>query len=293
MQEEGSEAGSIAEVLPQTQITMLLNRQDFESKVCQEKSNLCCVLVTSTLCQQCGIRRIPYPKAPNRNADGSGDGADDDAEPDDVDGDGEGEEGAEEAGGGHGGGGASTGHFYREVEEHLVRRSATVAQRRNVRFFHVCACAEEETCVDFLIAADPAFTVLNKKPTPSELAQLHKTAHKQLHDLLTLLEVHSTPMMRFYLAGQPLRYSMMGSVGDGATPKGVTADNDVVVATGANRVKWARVLENAVVVRNTVMRDFDNAERERARLARAEARRLAREARKRGEVEEGEDEEDD
>ncbi|KPA82349.1 hypothetical protein ABB37_03438 [Leptomonas pyrrhocoris] len=290
MQEDGSDAGSVVEVLPQEQITMLLNKQDFNDKVGQDTANLCCVLVSSTICRQCGIRRIPYPKAPPRNADGT-------VDEDGAEEEGEEAEGDEEEGGSEDGacntGGASGGHFYRDFEEHLVRKAATAVQRRHVRFFHVCACAAEETCIDVLMAADPAFSVLNKKPTPHEIAQLHQTAHRQLYELLALLEVRSTPQMRFYLAGQPLRYSMMSSVAGGGAPAGVTAANDLIMATGANRVKWARVLENAVVVRNAVMRDYDAEEKEKARLARAAAKRLAREERRRQEAEEGEEEEEE
>ncbi|KAL7696075.1 hypothetical protein N2W54_003404 [Lotmaria passim] len=288
MKESGSDAGSVAAPLPQEQITMLLNKQDFNDKVCQDKSNLCCVLVTSTLCRQCGIRHIPYPKPPSRTAEDSTADGDDNGEGDGEDAAGELDEDGEEDGSPHDGNSAAAGHFYRDFETHLVRKAATVVQRRHVRFFHVCACAQGETCVDFLIAADPAYSVLNKKPTVHEMAQLHTTAHRQLHELLRLLEVRSTPQMRFYLAGQPLRYSMMAT-----DMGGVTKANDVVMATGANWVKWARVLENAVVVRNAVMHDADIAEREQARLARAEAKRLAREARRRQATENDAEEEDD
>ncbi|TPP40159.1 hypothetical protein CGC21_26565 [Leishmania donovani] len=229
--DDGSEAGSIAEPLPQEQITMLLNVQDFQEKVAQDPANLCCVIVTSTLCRHCGIRRIP----------------------------------------------ARAGHFYRDIEEHLVHNRDTATQRRHTRFFHVCACMEEETCVDFLIAADPAYSLLNKQPTAHEMALLHKKAHHQLKELLNLLEVRSTPSMRLYLAGQPLRYSaMLSSCNDAAAPKDVTAETDVLQVSGANWIKWFQVLQNAVVVRNEVMRSYDTEEREKARAARAEARRQAR-----------------
>ncbi|KPI87069.1 hypothetical protein ABL78_3831 [Leptomonas seymouri] len=290
MQEDGSDAGSVVEALPQEQITMLLNKQDFSNKVCQDEANLCCIIITSTICRHCGIRRIPYPKAPALSADGA---AEEGGEEEDLEeADGEEEEDEDDA---QNAGSASGGRFYRDFEEHLVHNAATTAQRRNVRFFHVCACAKEETCIDFLIAEDPAYNVLNKKPTPQEISQLQQTAHNQLKELLALLDMRSTPQMCFYLAGQPLRYSMMSSTADAASsaPAGITEANDLIVATGANRVKWARVLENAVVVRNAVMRDYDAAEREKARLARVAARRLAREARKREEAEEGDEEDDE
>jgi hypothetical protein len=274
---------------------MLLNKQDFNEKVGQDVANLCCVLVTSTLCRQCGIRRIPYPKPPRRNADGAaahgegeeGEGDDNDAAEDvgTEDADGDAAAGTRSVGGG--------GDFYRNFETHLVQKASTAVQRRHVRFFHVCACAEQETCIDFLVASDPAYSLLNRMPTAQEVAQLHQTAHQQLHELLTSLGVRSTPFMRFYLGGQPLRYSMMPADADTPAMGGITEANDLIMATGSNYVKWARVLENAVVVRNVVMREYDAGEREKARLERAEQRRLAHEARQRQDAEEGDEEGED
>nr|CAJ2472058.1 unnamed protein product [Leishmania braziliensis] len=273
-----SEAGSIAEPLPHEQITMLLNVKDFQEKVEQDPANLCCVIVTSTLCRHCGIRRIPYPKVtlPNANTTGN-----EGSEGEDEDADAGSDEGYVDEDDSQAGGGAAhstgAGHFYRDIEEHLVHNRDTAPQRRHVRFFHVCACMEEETCIDFLIAADPAYSVLHKQPTAQETVLLHKKAHHQLKELLNFLEVRSTPSMRFYLAGQPLRYTAISSGCNGAAaPKGVTAEMDVLQASGANWIKWFQVLQNAVVVRNEVMRAYDTEEREKARAARAEARRQAR-----------------
>lgn len=290
-QEDGSDAGSVVEALPQDQITMLLNVQDFQEKVAQDPANLCCIIVTSTLCRHCGIRRIPYPKVPRANASAGEDGAGDD---EDGENGGAEEEGDEEGSEAEGGAAHSTGHFYRDVEQKIVHKGDTASQRRHVRFFHVCACMEEETCVDFLIAADPAYSVLNKQPTAQETALLHKKAHQQLQELLNLLEVRSTPYLRFYLAGQPLRYSTMTTSGSGAAvPKGVTAENDVLQASGANWIKWSQALQNAVAVRNEVMQSYDAEEREKARAARAEARRQARLLRKKGGAADGDEEEED
>ncbi|CAJ1992623.1 Protein of unknown function - conserved [Leishmania donovani] len=293
--DDGSEAGSIAEPLPQEQITMLLNVQDFQEKVAQDPANLCCVIVTSTLCRHCGIRRIPYPKVAHPHSKTSsnedGESEDEDADTDSDDGYGDEEDSQADGGAGHS---ARAGHFYRDIEEHLVHNRDTATQRRHTRFFHVCACMEEETCVDFLIAADPAYSLLNKQPTAHEMALLHKKAHHQLKELLNLLEVRSTPSMRLYLAGQPLRYSaMLSSCNDAAAPKDVTEETDVLQVSGANWIKWFQVLQNAVVVRNEVMRSYDTEGREKARAARAEARRQARRERRKqaaADEEEGDEE---
>ncbi|KAK7196812.1 hypothetical protein NESM_000621700 [Novymonas esmeraldas] len=294
--EDGSEAGSVAEALPQEAITMLLNVQDFHDKVSQDPANLCCIIVTSTLCCHCGIRRIPYPKPAhlgNSTTGGNEDEDDDDAADGGGD-DGDGEEDGSQGSGSGAAHGAGTGHFYRDVETRIVQKRDTAKQRRHVRFFHVCACMEEETCVDFLIAADPAYSVLHREPTAQEVALLHKKAHQQLKELLQLLGVCSTPAMFFYLAGQPLRYTAMASSGSAtAVPKGVTQESDVLQVTGANWMKWSQVLQNAVVVRNEVMRTYDMEEREKARAARAEARRQARLQRKKDAVEDEDEEEED
>ncbi|GET92341.1 hypothetical protein, conserved [Leishmania tarentolae] len=290
-----SEGGSIAEPLPQDQITMLLNLQDFQEKVTEDQANLCCVIVTSTLCRHCGIRRIPYPKVarPNGNTRDNEDGESEDEDAD-VDGDegyGDEEDSQEDSGAAQS---TRAGHFYRDFENYLVRNPDTAVQRRHTRFFHVCACMEEETCVDFLIAADPAYSLLNKQPSAHEIVLLHKKAHHQLKELLNFLEVRSTPSMRFYLAGKPLRYSAMPSgCSDAVAPKDVTAETDVLQVSGANWIKWSQVLQNAVVVRNEVMRSYDTEVREKARAARAEARRQARRQRRMQEAEEeGEEDEE-
>ncbi|KAG5468318.1 hypothetical protein LSCM1_02298 [Leishmania martiniquensis] len=288
--DDGPDEGSIAEPLPQEQLTMLLSVQDFQRKVAQDPVNLCCVIVTSTLCRHCGIRRILYPRVPGLNAKSS---ENEDGESEDEDGeDTYGDEDGSQADSGAGSS-ALAGHFYRDIVQHLVRNRDTAPQRRNVRFFHVCACMEEETCIDFFIAEDPAYSLLNKQPTTQEVALLHKKAHQQLTELLNLLEVHSTPTMRFFLAGQSLRYTAMPSGCSGAAAlTNVTAETDTLQATGANWIKWSQVLQNAVVVRNEVMREYDTEEREKARAARAEARRQARLQRKKQAIAD-EDEEDD
>ncbi|KAG5494010.1 hypothetical protein JKF63_01843 [Porcisia hertigi] len=294
--DEGSETVSVTEPLPQEQITMLLNVQDFQEKVAQDSVNLCCVMVTSTLCRHCGIRNIQYPKVDGLNARATGDGNGESEDEDAGEGGDDGYDDDDSQANGSAARLAGTGHFYRDIELHLVQNRDTAQQRRHTRFFHVCACAEEETCIDFLIAADPAYSVLNKQPTAQETALLHKKSYQQLKELLNLLDVRSTPLMRFYLAGQPLRYTAMSSSGtDGSVPEGVTAETDVLQVSGANWIKWTQVLQNAVAVRNHVMQAYDAEERAKARAARAAARRLARLERKRQAAaeEEEEDEEGD
>ncbi|KAG5493253.1 hypothetical protein GH5_01994 [Leishmania sp. Ghana 2012 LV757] len=292
--DDGPDEGSIAEPLPQEQITMLLNVQDFQRKIAEDPENLCCVIVTSSLCRHCGIRRIPYPKV---TALGAKNTEDDDGESEDEDADAVGDDGYGDEDGSltdsGAGNSAGAGHFYRDIVERLVRNRDTAPQRRHVRFFHVCACMEEETCVDFLIAEDPAYSLLNKQPTTQEVELLHKKAYQQLTELLNLLEVRSTPSMRFYLAGQSLRYTALPSSYSGAAAlANLTAETDVLQATGANWIKWSQVLQNAVVVRNEVMRAYDTEELEKARAARVEARLQARLERKKQAAAE-EDEEDD
>ncbi|KAG5468739.1 hypothetical protein CUR178_01574 [Leishmania enriettii] len=292
--DDGHDEGSIAEPLPQEQITMLLNVQDFQRNIAEDPANLCCVIVTSSLCRHCGIRRIPYPKVAALDAKNT---ENDDGESGDEDADAFGDDGYGDEDGSlpdsGAGSSAGAGHFYRDIVERLVRNRDTAPQRRHVRFFHVCACMEEETCVDFLIAEDPAYSLLNKQPTTQEMELLHKKAYQQLTELLNLLEVRSTPSMRFYLSGQSLRYTALPSSYSGAAAlANMTAEADVLQATGANWIKWFRVLQNAVVVRNEVMRAYDTEELEKARAARVEARRQARLERKNHAAAEEDEEED-
>ncbi|EPY41356.1 hypothetical protein AGDE_02569 [Angomonas deanei] len=268
---EGSEKGP----LPQEVMHMLFNENDFKTNVLEDKENLCCVLITSTLCTFSGVGKLKYPKIKGAND------AEEEAEEEPED---EEQEDTEEM-------------FFAQFKKHLVENPDTTFQRRHVRFFHVCACTKEETNIAPLVASDPTFSVTGRQPNEQEVASLQSKAYQQLTSLLHTLAVRSTPQMLFFVTGLPLRYSLIlePSAENKKVLQKCTLDGttDPVRATGSNLSKWKQVFFNAVVVRNEVLREYDLEVKEKARAARKEQRRLARLERRRKEAEEGENEEEE
>lgn len=281
-EEDYSRPSSAAGPAPQQSMPILLNREEFDTLVAADVENLCCVVVTSTLCAHSGTRKIKYPPPPRQRIHGDGDSDEEEMEE-------EQEEEEEEQEDDMGGPGGKGGRFFAEMKARLVTSDHDLKQRRHVRFFHVCACAEEETNIAPLIAKDAAFTISGRQPNEVEVRELHKTAHHQLLDLLHYLDVRSTPCMLFFVRGQRLRYSMMTSPSpaNAAIMNAVAGTpRDVLVATGANYLKWKVVLQNAVGVRNDVLKEYDADIKEKARLAKKAAKRAARLERKRRQAEE-------
>jgi len=67
----------------------------------------------------------------------------------------------------------------------------------------------------------------------------------------------------------------------------------VLVAKGSNYLKWAVVMQNAVAVRNEVLKEYDAEQREKVRLAKKAAKKAARLARKQREAAEAEEEDEE
>lgn len=277
---------------PQQQLQMLFSEEDFEEQVGKDIENLCCVVVTSTLCSHSGVRRIKYPKyvLPGTEKKKPLNSDEEEEEDEENEEDEEDEENEEEEGN------AKRSHFFDEMKAKLITTSKDLKERRHVRFFHVCACTVEETNIKPLVAKDVAFSVTGRKPNEVETAELHQTAYEQLVQLLHVLEVKRTPCMLFFVRGLRLRYSLIppDTVGPGnkVNPMG---EKDWIVAHGANLVKWRKIFYNAVVVRNEMLREYDAEVRARLRQERRERRKQERleRRRRRAEEEAEEDEEED
>ncbi|EKF33577.1 hypothetical protein MOQ_002554 [Trypanosoma cruzi marinkellei] len=151
-------------------------------------------------------------------------------------------------------------------------------QTRLVRYFHVALVPEEKTDITSLLQKDPVFLATNRPPTELQKKQLHKQAYDNLMELLTFLEVCSTPCMMFFVRGQCVRIS------------DDVADAPRVIATGSSMRKWKAVLQNAVVRRNELLREYDAEKRREKRRIEREKRR---EARRRAKAEEEEEDEED
>ncbi|CCW66510.1 unnamed protein product [Phytomonas sp. Hart1] len=245
-------------------ISLLLNLDDFKRKVADDIENLCCVIVTSTLCRHSGITKVPYPKHFSDEEGVDENEYDDDSQEDeDMDDDADGN---------------SKGSFFNQIKKNLILSKQDLRKRRHVRFFHVCACMKEETDIRRLIAASPIFKMTGRVPTEQERVSLHQVAHKQLIELFHFLEVYSTPTMLFFVRGERVRYPIKEDTntpgGDGTTNlKRGLYPLDLLVATGSNYVKWKYVMRNAVAVRNTILKDYDAEIREKEKQERKEARR--------------------
>ncbi|CCW60678.1 unnamed protein product [Phytomonas sp. EM1] len=249
----------------QNTISLLLNLDDFKGKVADDPANLCCVIVTSTLCRHSGITKVPYPKhfSGEERLDETEYDDDDDDENDDT------EDNADDN---------PQESFFKQIKMNLVLSEQDVQKRRHVRFFHVCACMKEETDIRRLIAASPVFKMTGRAPTEQERASLHHMAHKQLVELLHFLEVYSTPSMFFFVRGEKVRYPTkegadVAGVEALTNPKGRLYPRDLLVATGSNYVKWKYIMRNAVVIRNEILKDYDAEMREMAKRERMDARR--------------------
>lgn len=272
---------------PQQEVTMLFCVEDFEREVLKDVENLCSVVVTSTLCTHSGIRRLKYPKyiPPVTEVKKKGSDSDEEAEE-------EAEEEEEEATG-------KRSSFFEEMKEKLISSSQNLTERRHVRFFHICACAVEETNIKPLLARDAALNITGRKPNEVEIAELHQTAYNELVTLLHLLEVRCTPCMLFFVCGLPLRYSLIPS--DTSSPENRVrpmGDRDKLWAHGANVVKWKKVLFNAVVVRNEMLKMYDaevraKLQEERRTKRKQEWLERRRKAAEEEEEMEGDEEEDD
>ncbi|RNF04089.1 uncharacterized protein Tco025E_08096 [Trypanosoma conorhini] len=165
------------------------------------------------------------------------------------------------------------------VKEKFVLSEAP--QTRRVRYFHVALVPEEKTDITSLLQKDPVFLATNRPPTELQKRQLQKQAYDNLLELLTFLEICSTPCMLFFVQGKCVRTS------------DDVSDAPRVTATGSSVRKWKAVLQNAVVRRNALLREYDaEKKREKRRLER-ERRREARRRAKAEEAEEEEDEEDE
>ncbi|ORC93675.1 uncharacterized protein TM35_000015520 [Trypanosoma theileri] len=151
-------------------------------------------------------------------------------------------------------------------------------QVRRVRYFHVSLVPEEKTDISELLKNDPVFIATKRAPTELQKQQLRKQAYDNLLELLIMLEVRSTPCMLFFVEGKILR------VND------EVSDAPRVIATGSSLRKWEMVLQNAVVRRNELMREYDAAQRKERRRIEREKRR---EARRRARAEEAEEDEED
>lgn len=293
---------------PQQKLTMLFNLEDFEENVLKDKENLCAVVITSTLCPHSGIRKLKYPKVVmprmmgerkggNEYEEGSMEDEPEEDEPEEEE-----EDEEDEDDGREGGGRRKRSRFFEEMKAKLITTDAQLVQRRHVRFFHVCACTVNETNIQPLIAKDVAFNVTGRRPNKVETSELHRSAYEKLEKLLHTLDVKQTPCMLFFVRGLRLRYSLM-PVG-GETPASdysvsnrmirPSGEKDWIWACGSNIVKWKHLLHNAVVVRNEMLRSYD--EEIRAKLK--EERRLKRkeerlERRRQQQLEEAEEEEED
>lgn len=306
---EGSDDNNSADLgpRPQQKIMMLFNMEDFEENVLKDNENLCAVIVTSTLCPHSGIRKLKYPKIvmpgsmgekkENEYDEGSVEDEPEEDEPEDED-----EEDEEEEDGRSGGKPRS--RFFDEMKAKLITTDHNLVQRRHVRFFHVCACTVDETNIQPLIAKDPAFNATGRKPNKVETAELHRSGYEQLEKLLQTLDIKQTPCMLFFVRGLRLRYSLM-PVGDEALASENSTSNrrvrpngekDWISACGANIVKWKYLLRNAVVVRNEMLRPYDEEVRaklkEEKRQKRKEERLEQRRRRQLAEAEEEEEEEE-
>lgn len=237
------------------------------------------MIVTSTLCEHSGTPKIKYPRVP-LPAGLVYDGEDEEEMEEE-----ESEDNESDAG-------RPGSQFFTYIKEDFILSQRDVEKRRHVRFFHVCACTEEETDIQRLIAEDPAYTVSGRKPNELEVRELHRTAYRQLVELLHSLEIRTTPCMLFFVRNQRLRYSLMH---DPAPENKVRTMGvrDNIIATGCNFVKWKRIFMNAVVVRNEMLKEYDAEIRELARLAKKEARRLERAERKRRKADEETEEEEE
>jgi len=201
---ENSEASADQGPKPQQQLQMLFNTTDFEEQVVRDVENLCCIVVTSTRCTHSGVRKLKYPKfvLPGTEQKPSADSDEDDAAEEEE----EEEEEDEEDNTGEG----KRSHFFDDMKAKMITTPRSVKERRHVRFFHVCACIEEEANIKPLVAKDVAFSVTGRKPNEAEAAELKRVAYEDLVNLLHTLEVRSTPCMLFFVRGLPLRYSLMG-----------------------------------------------------------------------------------
>eukprot|EP00796_Vickermania_ingenoplastis_P007302 gene7302-5144_t len=275
---------------PQQQLQMLFNEEDFEEQVVKDVENLCCIVVTSTLCSHSGVHKIRYPKFVLPGQEKKPANSDDDEEGEEEAEEEEAEEEDDEAEAR-----GKRSHFFDDLKAKLITTTRDLKQRRHVRFFHVCACTVDETNIKPLVAKDVAFSVTGRKPNEVETAELKQTAYEQLVKLLHTLEVRSTPCLLFFVRGLRLRYSLMGDSVDPGNKVNPMGEKDWIVAHGANLVKWRKIFMNAVVVRNEMLKEYDAEVRARLRAERKEKRKQERLERKRRQAEEEaeEDEEED
>lgn len=296
MDESGSDTSSGTRgPLPQQELSWLFDRDDFKRLVAEDEVNLCCVVVTSTLCRHSGVRTLRYPKVKPAAGPGAPLSGDDEEDGEDVDGDGEDDEGSdfdEGSADGRSTGGPKRSRFLADVKARMIDSGKNLSQRRHIRFFQICACVEEEAEVERLIARDPTYAMYGRRPNEFELRELRRTAHKELVELIRDLEVRSTPCMLFYLKGQPVRYSMVLDAASGNRADAPAA-KDVIVATGSNWVKWRRLLQNATVVRNELLKEYDAVVREAAKQEQKRLRKLQRAEERRLRELEGDEEDDE
>ncbi|KAG8345728.1 hypothetical protein ERJ75_000703300 [Trypanosoma vivax] len=162
------------------------------------------------------------------------------------------------------------------IQQRFVMRDSY--QTRRVRYFHVALVPENKTDIKGLLQKDPVYMATKRPPTELQKKDLQRQAYLNLMEFLSFLEVRSTPCMLFFVTGKLVRLS------------DEVMDSPRLTATGSSMAKWEAVLQNAVIRRNTLMREYDEAKRqERRRLAkerRREARRLAK-------LEEAEEDEED
>ncbi|EPY25091.1 hypothetical protein STCU_03950 [Strigomonas culicis] len=285
--DEGSE--KVQAPQPQQFIPFLFNVDDFTTQVLNDECNLCCIVVTSTMCPVSGIHKLKYPKVKASTREGG----DDKDEEEEEEAEEEDEEENDTA--------RRQDSFFNKMKTTIVENKETLFQRRHVRFFHVCHCEKGEVNIAPLIAADPTLTLTGRQPNAQETAAFHEKAHTQLLELLRTFNVYSTPTLLFYVKGEPLRYSSCKNTTNDALRQIVSTvdakgDRDVLRAGGINLPKWEDALNNAVVLRNDLMREYDAAVKQKLKEERKEARRLARLARRQQkkdeEAEEEEEEED-
>ncbi|RNF08245.1 hypothetical protein TraAM80_02818 [Trypanosoma rangeli] len=163
------------------------------------------------------------------------------------------------------------------VKEKII--ISELPQTRRVRYFHVALLPEEKTDITALLQKDPVFLATNRPPTELQKKQLHKQAYDDLMELLTFLEICSTPCMLFFVQGKCVRISDV-------------SDAPRVIATGSSVRKWEAVLQNAVVRRNELLQEYDAEKKREKRRIERERRREARRRAKAEEAEEDEEEED-
>ncbi|AAZ10780.1 uncharacterized protein TEOVI_000591300 [Trypanosoma equiperdum] len=164
------------------------------------------------------------------------------------------------------------------VKERFVLRDRH--QTRRVRYFNVALVPEERTNIQQLIEKDPVYIATKRPPSKVQKQELHRQAYEMLVELLLFLEVRSTPCMLFFVQGKIVKDS-----DDLNAPR--------LIAEGSSTAKWEAVLQNAVIRRNTIMKEYDEAKRMEKRRLERERRREARRRAREEEAEENEEEEED